>query len=388
MGQAGEGVALRTHVRYTDASAGSAAVSRVIEGVVNDTQRGPLARTQTPGDAVVEPSLRPRRLDEYFGQDTVKASLQIAIEAARGRDEPLDHILIHGPPGLGKTTLAMIIASEMGVSIRITSGPAIERAGDLASVLTSLQPGDVLFIDEVHRLPRPVEEILYPAMEDWALDIILGSGPKARDVRLKLNRFTMIGATTRYALVSQPLRERFGASWRLDFYDEAALAHIVERSASVLGCAIDDGGIEGIARRSRGTARVANRLLRRVRDYAEVRADGVITAAVADEALGQLEIDALGLDAMDRELLRVLVDRFGGGPAGLETLAAAVSEEPDTIMDVYEPYLLKIGFLQRTPRGRVASRLAYDHLGLAYHHAAEEEQDRLQPSLFGGGASP
>ena len=362
-------------------------MSRANEGVVNDTQRGPLARTQTPGDAAVEPSLRPRRLDEYFGQDTVKASLQIAIEAARGRDEPLDHILIHGPPGLGKTTLAMIIASEMGVSIRITSGPAIERAGDLASVLTSLQPGDVLFIDEVHRLPRPVEEILYPAMEDWALDIILGSGPKARDVRLKLNRFTMIGATTRYALVSQPLRERFGASWRLDFYDEAALAHIVERSASVLGCAIDDGGIEGIARRSRGTARVANRLLRRVRDYAEVRADGVITAAVADEALGQLEIDALGLDAMDRELLRVLIDRFGGGPAGLETLAAAVSEEPDTIMDVYEPYLLKIGFLQRTPRGRVASRLAYDHLGLAYHHEAEEAEERLQPTLFGDGAA-
>ena len=356
---------------------------------MNDTQRGPLARTQTPGDAAVEPSLRPRKLDEYFGQDTVKASLRIAIEAALGREEPLDHILIHGPPGLGKTTLAMIIASEMGVSIRITSGPAIERAGDLASVLTSLQPGDVLFIDEVHRLPRPVEEILYPAMEDWALDIILGSGPKARDVRLKLNRFTMIGATTRYALVSQPLRERFGASWRLDFYDEQALARIVERSAAVLGCAIDDGGIEGIARRSRGTARVANRLLRRVRDYAEVRADGVITAAVADEALAQMEIDALGLDAMDRELLRVLVDRFGGGPAGLETLAAAVSEEPDTIMDVYEPYLLKIGFLQRTPRGRVASRFAYDHLGLDYPQAAEEssaDSNGMQPTLFGDGS--
>ena len=356
---------------------------------MNDTQRGPLARTQAPGDAAVEPSLRPRKLDEYFGQDTVKASLRIAIEAALAREEPLDHILIHGPPGLGKTTLAMIIASEMGVSIRITSGPAIERAGDLASVLTSLQPGDVLFIDEVHRLPRPVEEILYPAMEDWALDIILGSGPKARDVRLKLNRFTMIGATTRYALVSQPLRERFGASWRLDFYDEQALARIVERSAAVLGCAIDGGGIEGIARRSRGTARVANRLLRRVRDYAEVRADGVITAAVADEALAQMEIDTLGLDAMDRELLRVLVDRFGGGPAGLETLAAAVSEEPDTIMDVYEPYLLKIGFLQRTPRGRVASRFAYDHLGLDYPHAAEESpagSNGMQPTLFGDGS--
>ena len=358
---------------------------------MNDTQRGPLARTQTPGDATVEPSLRPRQLDEYFGQDRVKASLRIGIEAALARGEPLDHILIHGPPGLGKTTLAMIIASEMGVSIRVTSGPAIERAGDLAAVLTSLQPGDVLFIDEVHRLPRPVEEILYPAMEDWALDIILGSGPKARDVRLKLNRFTLIGATTRYALVSQPLRERFGATWRLDFYDEQALARIVERSAAVLGCAIDDGGVKGIARRSRGTARVANRLLRRVRDYAEVRADGVITGPVADEALAQLEIDALGLDAMDRELLRVLIDRFGGGPAGLETLAAAVSEEPDTIMDVYEPYLLKIGFLQRTPRGRVASRFAYDHLGLAYNHAAEEpsaESNSVQPTLFEGDTAP
>ena len=357
------------------------------EGGVNDTQRGPLARTQAPGDAAIEPTLRPRGLDEYFGQDAVKASLRIAIEAALARGEPLDHILIHGPPGLGKTTLAMIIASEMGVSIRITSGPAIERAGDLASVLTSLQPGDVLFIDEVHRLPRPVEEILYPAMEDWALDIILGSGPKARDVRLKLNRFTLIGATTRYALVSQPLRERFGASWRLDFYDEAALARIVERSAAVLGCAIDGGGVEAIAARSRGTARVANRLLRRVRDYAEVRADGVITAAVADEALAQLEIDALGLDGMDRELLRVLADRFGGGPAGLETLAAAVSEEPDTIMDVYEPYLLKIGFLQRTPRGRVASRLAYDHLGMAYDRDDDSSaSDSMQATLFDGGA--
>ena len=361
-------------------------MGRAIEGGLNDTQRGPLARTQTPGDEAVEPSLRPRALDEYFGQDTVKASLQIAIEAARGRGEPLDHILIHGPPGLGKTTLAMIIAAEMGVSIRITSGPAIERAGDLAAVLTSLQAGDVLFIDEVHRLPRPVEEILYPAMEDWALDIILGSGPKARDVRLKLNRFTLIGATTRYALVSQPLRERFGASWRLEFYDEAALARIVERSAAVLGCAIDEGGVEGIARRSRGTARVANRLLRRVRDYAEVRADGVITGPVADKALAQLQIDALGLDAMDRELLRVLIDRFRGGPAGLETLAAAVSEESDTIMDVYEPYLLKIGFLQRTPRGRIASHLAYEHLGLEV--PPERAADVVQPPLFGGDAAP
>ena len=348
---------------------------------MDDAQRGPLARTQTHADAELEPSLRPRRLEEYFGQETVKASLRIALEAAHGRGEPLDHILIHGPPGLGKTTLAMILASEMGVSIRITSGPAIERAGDLASVLTSLQPGDVLFIDEVHRLPRPVEEILYPAMEDWALDIILGAGPKARDVRLKLNRFTLIGATTRYALVSRPLRERFGVTHRLDFYDEAALSRIVERSAAVLGCAIDEGGVAGIASRARGTARVANRLLRRVRDYAEVRADGAITAGVAADALAQLEIDALGLDAMDRELLRVLIERFGGGPAGLETLAAAVSEEPDTIMDVYEPHLLKIGFLRRTPRGRVASPLACDHLGIKLPAGG----GTAQGWLFGGG---
>ena len=331
---------------------------------MDDEQRGPLARAQTAEDISIEPTLRPRQLGEYFGQDTVKESLRIAIAAAKGRGEPLDHVLIHGPPGLGKTTLAMILASEMGVSIRVTSGPAIERAGDLASVLTSLQPGDVLFIDEVHRLPRVVEEILYPAMEDWALDIILGSGPKARDVRLTLNRFTLIAATTRYALVSQPLRDRFGASFRLEFYDQAALSEIVRRSARVLGCAIDGGGVTAIASRARGTARVANRLLRRVRDYAEVEADGVITEPVAALALGQLGIDELGLDAMDRELLRVLVERFGGGPVGLETLAAAVSEEADTIMDVYEPYLLKIGYLQRTPRGRVASRLAYDRLGL------------------------
>ncbi len=348
---------------------------------MDDEQRGPLARTQTAEDISLEPTLRPRRLGEYFGQDTAKESLRIAITAAKGRGEPLDHLLIHGPPGLGKTTLAMILASEMGVSIRVTSGPAIERAGDLASVLTSLQPGDVLFIDEVHRLPRVVEEILYPAMEDWALDIILGSGPKARDVRLTLNRFTLIAATTRYALVSQPLRDRFGASYRLEFYDEAALSEIVRRSARVLGCAIDAGGVTAIASRARGTARVANRLLRRVRDYAEVEADGVITEPVAALALAQLGIDDLGLDAMDRELLRVLVERFGGGPVGLETLAAAVSEEADTIMDVYEPYLLKIGYLQRTPRGRVASRLAYDRLGLE-PPAALLAAVAQQPALF------
>ena len=326
--------------------------------------RGPLTPTLTDEDAGLETSLRPRRLEQYFGQETVKRNLDIAIRAALARGEPLDHLLFHGPPGLGKTTLAMIVAAELGVSIRITSGPAIERSGDLASLLTSLQSGDVLFIDEIHRLPLAVEEVLYPAMEDFSVDIILGKGPKARDVRLKLNRFTLIGATTRFAMVSQPLRDRFGAAFRLDFYDEAALSQILHRSAGVLGCEVDDEGVAEIARRSRGTARVANRLLRRVRDFAEVKGDGRVTRETAQGALEHLEIDALGLDAMDRELLRAMIERFGGGPVGLETLAAAISEESDTIMDVYEPYLLKLGFLQRTPRGRVAGRLAYEHLGI------------------------
>ena len=325
---------------------------------------GPLAPTETPEDGRADSSLRPRRLEQYAGQDRIKESLRISIEAARQREEPLDHLLFHGPPGLGKTTLAMIVAAEMGVSIRITSGPAIERAGDLASLLTSLQAGDVLFIDEIHRLALPVEEVLYPAMEDFSVDIMLGKGPKARDVRLKLNRFTLVGATTRYALVSQPLRDRFGAAYRMEFYDQASLERIVTRSAEVLGCRIESDGVAEIARRSRGTARVANRLLRRVRDFAEVRADGVVTSEVAARALEQLQIDELGLDQMDRDLLTVMAERFGGGPVGLETLAAAISEESDTIMDVYEPYLLKIGFLQRTPRGRLLGRPAYEHLGL------------------------
>ena len=341
-----------------------------------EQREGPLTPTQTVEDAGAEQTLRPRHFDQYFGQETVKENLGIAIRAARGRGEPIDHLLFHGPPGLGKTTLAMIVASEMGVSIRITSGPAIERSGDLAALLTSLQPGDVLFIDEIHRLPLAAEEVLYPAMEDFSVDIILGKGPKARDVRLRLSRFTLVGATTRFALVSQPLRDRFGATYRLEFYDVGALSQIVERSAGVLGCRIDEGGIREVARRSRGTARIANRLLRRVRDFAEVEGDGTVTRELADVALQRLQIDELGLDAMDRELLRVMAERFGGGPVGLETIAAAISEEPDTIMDVYEPYLLKIGFLQRTPRGRVASHLAYEHLGLDPAGAS------AQPGLF------
>jgi len=350
---------------------------------MDERERGPLARTLSPEESGAELTLRPRRLAEYSGQETVKESLRIAIGSAQMRGEPLDHLLIHGPPGLGKTTLAMILAAEMGVSIRITAGPAIERAGDLASVLTSLQTGDILFIDEIHRLPRIVEEILYPAMEDFSLDIILGSGPKARDVRLKLNRFTLVGATTRYALISQPLRDRFGATYRLDFYDEVALAEIVRRSAVVLGCSIDEEGVAEIAARARGTARVANRLLRRVRDYSIVEGDGFATRAITRAALAQLQIDDLGLDAMDRDLLRVMVERFNGGPVGLETLAAAVSEESDTIMDVYEPYLLKIGFLHRTPRGRVATPAAYAHLGFEPPRSLLADRGIAQPSLFG-----
>ena len=333
-------------------------------GSARPQREGPLTPALTTDDAGIETAIRPRRLDQYFGQEIVKRNLDIAIRAAKARGEPLDHVLFHGPPGLGKTTLAMIVAAELGVSIRITSGPAIERSGDLASLLTSLQAGDVLFIDEIHRLPLTVEEVLYPAMEDFSVDIILGKGPKARDIRLRLNHFTLIGATTRFALVSQPLRDRFGSTYRLEFYDEEALSQILRRSAGVLGCTIEEAAVREVARCSRGTARVANRLLRRVRDYAEVEGDGVITLELARVALERLEIDELGLDAMDRELLRAIIERFNGGPVGLDTLAAAISEESDTIMDVYEPYLLKLGFLQRTPRGRVAGRLAYVHLGL------------------------
>jgi len=336
---------------------------------------GPLSSDHTEEDHS-EQTLRPKNLSNYFGQDRIKESVKISIAAAKKREEALDHVLFHGPPGLGKTTLAMILASEMGVSIRITSGPAIERTGDLASLLTSLQPGDLLFIDEIHRLPLSVEEVLYPAMEDFAVDLILGKGPKARDVRLKLNPFTLVGATTRYALISQPLRDRFGSAYRLDFYDESALSKIIKRSANVLHCKIDDDGVIEIAKRSRGTARVANRLLRRVRDYAEVKADGHITAEIAIKSLAQLEIDNLGLDQMDRELIKVMAERFNGGPVGLDTLSAAISEESDTIMDVYEPYLLKIGFIHRTPRGRTLTRDAYKHMGI------EPNNNELQQTLI------
>jgi Holliday junction DNA helicase RuvB len=314
-------------------------------------------------DAQVETSLRPRRLAEYIGQDRVKNNLGIFIQAAKGREEPLDHMLLYGPPGLGKTTLATIIAAEMGVSLRVTSGPAIERQGDLVSILTNLKAGDVLFIDEIHRLNRVVEEVLYSAMEDFAVDIVIGKGPAARTMRINLPKFTLVGATTRLALLTGPLRDRFGAVLRLDFYDDAAMEQIVRRSAAILGVELDDSGAQTLSGRARGTPRIANRLLRRVRDVAQVRGAAVVDAGVADDALALLEVDILGLDEIDRRILHSVIEKFDGGPVGIETLAAATSEEADTIMDVYEPFLIQLGFLQRTPRGRVATRRAYEHLG-------------------------
>ena len=324
-------------------------------------------------DDDAEITLRPKTLDEYIGQDKAKENLEIYIKAAKMRGESLDHVLLYGPPGLGKTTLSGIVAKEMGVNFRVTSGPAIEKQGDLVAILTNLSEGDVLFIDEIHRLPRNVEEILYPAMEDFSLDIIIGKGPSARSIRLDVPHFTLVGATTRSGQLSAPLRDRFGVLLRLELYTPEQLAKIICRSANILQIPIDDEGALEIASRSRGTPRIANRLLKRVRDIAQIRYDGAITEEVARNALSRFEIDELGLDDFDRRMLKTIINSYGGGPVGLDTLAAAVGEESITLEDVYEPYLMQIGFLTRTPRGRCVTKLAYDHLGIPFNPQAESD---------------
>lgn len=329
-------------------------------------ERGRIISPEQRSEDQLDNNLRPRTLEELIGQNQVKDNLAILIQAAVQRKEPIDHVLFYGPPGLGKTTFAHVIANEMKVNIKVTSGPAIERPGDLAAILTNMRAGDILFIDEIHRLGKAVEEVLYPAMEEFALDIVIGKGPSARSIRLKIPKFTVAGATTRLALLSSPLRARFGAVYRLDYYDENSMRQIVKRAADLVGIESDANGIDEIARRARGTPRVALRLLRRVRDFAEVKTDGRITCNAAREAMNLLSVDHLGLDEIDRMVLATIIDKYNGGPVGLSTIAASISEEPDTIMEVVEPYLLQLGFLGRTAQGRIATKLAYDHLGKSY----------------------